>query len=475
MKVCVIGAGPAGLTAAYQLAKQGVEVEVYEASGDVGGMSRSFELWNQTVDLGPHRFFSSDSRVNKLWLEIVGDDYAMVDRLTRIFYNRRFFHYPLQPFDALWNLGFGRAAMCVASYFRERVSPTCQDDHTFESWVVGRFGRRLFNTFFKSYSEKLWGISCQELDADFAAQRIKKLSLGEVMKNALGVGGRKHRTLIDQFAYPLGGTGMVYERMADYVDALGDVHLNRPVRRVMHNGNRVVGLELADGKQTDCDHVISTMPLTLLVKGLDDVPTHVTSAAESLTFRNTSLVYLHVASEHLFPDQWLYVHDSDLDVGRITNFRNWVPQLYSMSGNTVVALEYWSNDDEPLWHESDEQMVERAKQEFRSTGLLGDAEILEGAVVRVPKSYPVYACGYQRHLQAVVDYLQGFEGLTPIGRYGAFKYNNQDHSILMGILAAERILTDREHDLWSVNTDYESYQEQATITASGLVTAEAGE
>jgi protoporphyrinogen oxidase len=474
MKVCVIGAGPAGLTAAYQLAKQGEEVAVYEASGHVGGMSRSIELWGQTVDLGPHRFFSSDARVNRLWLEIVGQNYAMVDRLTRIFYNRRFFHYPLQPFDALSNLGLANATACITSYLRERLLPTCTPDHTFESWVVGRFGRRLFETFFKSYSEKLWGISCRELDADFAAQRIKKLSLAEVIKNSLRIGGRRHRTLVDQFAYPLGGTGMVYQRMADYVEALGELHLTRPVRRVLHADRRVVGLELADGTQTACDHVISTMPLTLLVKGLGDVPADVTRAASSLTFRNTVLVYLHLAGNDLFPDQWLYIHDPDLRVGRITNFRNWVPQLYGNSANTVVALEYWSNDDGLIWGEADEQIVERAKREFRSTGLLGSAEILDGTVVRVPKCYPVYARGYQHHLQVVIDHLRKFQGLTPIGRYGAFKYNNQDHSILMGILAAERILAQQEHDLWAVNTDYDAYQEEATITASGLVTAEVG-
>ena len=336
---------------------------------------------------------------------------------------------------------------------------------------MSRFGRRLFNTFFKSYSEKLWGISCRELDADFAAQRIKKLSLAEVIKNALQLGGNKHRTLIDQFAYPLRGTGIVYERMADYIDALGSVQRKRPVRRVLHKDKQVVGLELADGVRTACDHVISTMPLTLLVKELDDVPTEVCQAADSLTFRNTILAYLHIASDDLFPDQWLYVHDSDLRVGRITNFRNWVPQLYGSSRNTVISLEYWANDDDAMWLESDAEIIERAKAEFRSTGLLGEAEILDGHVVRVPKCYPVYACGYQQHLQVVTDFLRQFEGLTPIGRYGAFKYNNQDHSILMGLLAAESLLMQRELDLWSVNTDYDSYQEEATITASGLVAA----
>ena len=472
VKICVIGAGPAGLTAAYQLAKQGAEVEVYEASDQVAGMARSFRLWDQTVDLGPHRFFSSDPRVNQFWLDLAGSDYAMVERLTRIYYRGRFFQYPLEPVNAVRNLGLVHSTACMTGYLREKFRPSSLEDHTFESWVVRRFGRRLFETFFKSYSEKLWGISCQDLDADFAAQRIKKLSLAEVAKNALGIGKQKHATLIDQFAYPLGGTGMVYELMADGVRALGELHLGRPVKRVLCENNRVTGMELADGTQTHCDRVVSTMPLTMLVEGLHGVPARVLRAARSLTYRNTTLVYLHVAGDNLFPDQWLYIHEPGLQVGRITNFRNWVPQLYGNSKNTIVALEYWSNDQDETWREPDERLIEKAKQEIRKTGLLGDAEILDGTVVRVPKSYPVYARGYQRYLQSVIDFVSTIEGLMPIGRYGAFKYNNQDHSILMGLLAADQILTGHERNLWSVNTDYGCYQEQTTIPKSGLAAAD---
>ncbi len=468
MKVAVIGAGPAGLTAAYKLAKAGAEIDVFESSSDVGGMSRSFELWGQIVDLGPHRFFSSDARVNRLWLEIAEQDYRMVDRLTRIYYGKRFFHYPLQPLNALRNLGLFEAVRCTLSNLREKISPT-KDEQTFESWVTRRFGRRLYEIFFKTYSEKLWGIPCCELDADFAAQRIKKLSLSEVAKNALGIGRVKHQTLVDQFAYPIGGTGMIYQRMADYVDALGTVRLNRPVRRVLHTNQQVTGLEFDNGTTRTYDHVISTMPLTLLVKGLDDTPENVQQAAEALMFRNTVLVYLNVDGTDLFDDQWIYVHADAMQVGRITNFRNWITQLHGNSKTSILSLEYWCNNDDSMWSESDEQLIERAKAEIRATGLIGDSPILDGHVVRVPRCYPVYARGYKDRLSVVTDYIREFSGLTPIGRYGAFKYNNQDHSILMGLLATENLLQQRENDLWSVNTDYDSYQEAATITASGLV------
>lgn len=471
MRVAVIGAGPAGITAAYELVKGGAEVEVFEAGEQVGGLARSFELWGQTVDLGPHRFFSNDLRVNKLWLEVVGTDYAMVDRLTRIYYKKRFFNYPLKPANALWNMGILNAVACVASYVKEKVWPSFRADQneTFESWVVGRFGRKLFNMFFKSYSEKLWGIGCDELDADFAAQRIKKFSLGEAIKSALGIGKGNHKTLVDQFAFPLEGTGIVYQRMADYVREQGcQVHLRTPVRRVLHENKKVHGVELVDGTQKSFDAVISTMPLTLLVKGLGDLPAEVQLGVESLKFRNTVLVYLNVKAKDLFKDQWLYVHSPDLGTGRVTNFRNWVPELYGDSPDTILALEYWCYDEDSLWNEKDENVIERAKKEIRSTGLVGTAAIDKGHVVKIRRCYPVYGTGYKKNLDPVVDYLKTFEGLIPIGRYGAFKYNNQDHSILMGLLAAENLLQQKQHDLWAVNTDYSTYQESAVITKTGL-------
>jgi protoporphyrinogen oxidase len=477
MRVAVIGAGPAGITAAYELAKAGIEVEVFEASDTVGGLARSFRLWDQTVDLGPHRFFSSDARVNRLWLEVVGRDYQMVDRLTRIYYRGKFFNYPLSAGNALQNLGPVEAANCLASYARQQLATKLKgranmDEASFEDWVVSRFGRRLFEIFFKTYSEKLWGITCQELDADFAAQRIKKLSLGEAVKNALGLGGAKHRTLVDRFAYPNGGTGMVYERMADYVRGLGgEVHLNRPVRRVVVEGGRARGLVTAGGDVHKFDQIISTMPLTLMVKSLDDVPFDVVRATEALSFRNTILVYLRVAGQELFPDQWLYVHSPELLTGRVTNFRNWVPELCQGSDDTILSLEYWCNDGEPLWGQQDEDLIRRGTAEMTTTGLLNGARVTDGQVVRVKRCYPVYARGYKRHVAKITSYLDTIGGVTAIGRYGAFKYNNQDHSILMGLLAAENILADKEHNLWSVNTDYESYQESAVITDAGLVTS----
>ena len=457
------------MTAAYQLTKAGIEVDVYEAAPSVGGLSRTIPLWNQSVDLGPHRFFSTDKRVNELWLEVIGDNYCMIDRLTRIYYNQKFFHYPLNLENTLYNLGPVEAIKCVYSYLHEKLNPIKQDG-SFEDWVVHQFGRHLFDIFFKSYSEKLWGISCKDLDADFASQRIKKLSLIEAIKNALFQGkGNTHKTLVDRFAYPNQGTGYLYDKMALYVTEQGNnLFLESPVKRVLPDEKGATLLLMKDEAKY-YDHVVSTMPLTLLVQGLPDTPHDILEHAQSLRFRNTILVYLHTDSNNLFPDNWIYVHDPSLHLGRITNFRNWSPHLYGKEENTILALEYWSYDHEEMWHMQDSELIGLASEEIQKTGLLGDAKILEGHVHKIKKCYPVYDKNYRTHLKPIENHLNTLENLTVIGRYGAFKYNNQDHSILMGILAAEKIAFKTNHSLWEINTDYETYQEEALISETGLV------
>ena len=470
MKIGIIGAGPAGITAAYQLAKENIAVDVYEASDAVGGMAKTISLWNQKVDLGPHRFFSSDPRVNQVWLEMVGSDYDMVNRLTRIYYKNKFFYYPLKPFNALSKLGVVEAANCVFSFAKENLRAKKSDgDESFESWVVEKFGRRLFEIFFKTYSEKLWGIKCDELDADFATQRIKKLSLLEAIKNAL-TGGKDncHKTLVDTFAYPHAGSGIVYERMADFVKSAGGrVFCQTPVERVCVENQKVVGLELPNGEFRRYDQIISTMPLTRLVTQLPTAPPEIIESAKSLKFRNTILVFLKVNAVDLFPDNWLYIHADDLLTGRITNFRNWSPQLFGDEKSTILAMEYWCYDNDEIWNRDNGALVALASREIRKTGLIADAEIADGYVHRVKNCYPVYNRGYKEKLKPVENYLSTVENLRVIGRYGAFKYNNQDHSILMGILAASNISRGTNYNLWEINTDYE-YQESAALSQTGL-------
>ena len=463
MKVVIIGAGPAGLSCAYHLAKNGYDVEVYEASNFIGGMSRSIDLWNQRVDLGPHRFFSKQKEVNDFFIELIKDDYTLVKRQTRIYYNNRYFAYPLKLGNVLKNLPLRAVIEILWCYFLQRLNPI-KEPKNFEEWVTNRFGKKLFEVFFKHYTEKLWGIQCSRIDADWAAQRIKDFSLFEAMKTALvGNRGNKHKTLVDEFAYPNNGTGTIYERAVDYIQANGGkVFLNKPVKRVLLDETNTIakGVEFADGTMCYADSVVSTMPLTLLVKGMQGVPDAVSNAVGKLYFRNTILVYLEIDKEILFPDNWLYIHSPDVKHGRITNFRNWNPSLTRGQKSTILCMEFWCFENDEIWKGDENNISKTAQEEIYNIHIIPpSAKILNTKVIKIPRCYPVYETGYQSNLNVIVSYLKTIKSLYPIGRYGAFKYNNQDHSILMGMLAANNIMGKTEVDLWQINTDTE-YQEK---------------
>lgn len=469
-QIAVIGAGPAGLSAALQLQLSGKDVTIYEAAEQVGGMAKSFELWGQIVDLGPHRFFSSDPRVNKFWLESVDYEYVMVNRLTRIYYKNRFFSYPIQAMNALLGLGIFEAVRCVLSYLKVKIFPN-REESKFDSWVTNRFGKRLFEIFFKSYTEKLWGISCSVLDADFAAQRIKKLSLYEAIKGALfGNRNNKHRTLVDEFAYPNLGAGYVYTKMAQkFIAAGGSLRLNTKVMDI-NLVDDIVKITSSDAEQNNYDHLISTMPITQLVEKIG-ASSEILELTKELKFRNTILVYLEVDGKNPFPDQWIYVHAQNLLTGRITNFSNWTETINRNQKHHIICLEYWCYDSDEIWIQEDSKLISLATRELYETKLIEKDTILRGFVRRVPKCYPVYSSGYRAVLEPIQEYLNTITTVTPIGRYGSFKYNNQDHSILMGMLAANNLLGYEQTDLWAINTDYE-YQEASRITTSGLVANE---
>ena len=337
--------------------------------------------------------------------------------------------------------------------------------NNFEDWVTNAFGKRLFNIFFKSYSEKLWGISCKEIDSDFAAQRIKKLSLLEAIKSTILKNKKTiHKTLVDEFRYPHLGTGYLYEKIASRIKNLGaTIHLNTRITKININLdlNKKITLEFNNKTSGTFDHVISSMPINLLVKGMG-APDNIQNYSNVLKFRNTILVYLKIDSEKSFPDQWIYVHSTNLKTGRITNFKNWVPNINKGNKETILCLEYWCYEKDSIWGWGDEKLVSLATDEIYKTKLISENSVINGKVVRVPKCYPVYSIGYKENLIPIQQYLSKFKNLTVIGRYGSFKYNNQDHSILMGLLAAENISENKNHDLWQINTDYE-YQELKEI------------
>jgi protoporphyrinogen oxidase len=464
-KVIVIGAGPAGITAALKLAEGGAEVVLLEAGNEVGGLARSFDLWGQRVDCGPHRFFSSDKIVNDFFHELIGKEYTIVNRLTRIYYRNRFFYYPLQAFNALGNLPLWTVFQILISYVLQRIKPIT-NPKTFEEWVVNKFGRKLYTIFFKNYSEKLWGIPCSKIDAEWAAQRIKKLSLWEAVKSAIvGNKGNKHKTLVDQFAYPNNGTGSLYERAKEqFLKAGGSLQFGHPVKNILQDpSGKAIGVELQDGTRYLADELISTMPLTIMVKGLEHSPANVLNACNQLYYRNTLLVYVEVDAMDLFPDNWIYVHSPEVLHGRITNFRNWSPSLTNNKKSTILCLEYWCFEKDAIWKASATEMGELAVKELRILKLLKEEHsVLNTHLLHIPKCYPVYETGFQANVDTIKNYLDTIPNLLVIGRYGAFKYNNQDHSILMGLLAARQLLTGQPQHLWAINTD-DDYQEQGAV------------
>ncbi len=463
--IYVLGGGPAGLAAAYSLTKQGHSVVVVEQDSTVGGFAKSIEYQGFILDYGPHRFFTKLAPVLAFWDEVLGKEQVTVNRLTRIYYGNKYFSYPLKAFEALFSLGFIESARIVLSYIQAQLFPN-RSPQNFAEWVSGRFGKRLFEIFFEGYTQKLWGIPCTDISADWAAQRIKGLSLLKAVRNALLGNDGKVKSLIDQFQFPRLGSGQLYEMTADYLQSHGQsVLLNTQVVRIHHENAQATQVTLKNlqtglEETVDCGGVISSIPLTHLVQQLTpDAPRPVVESAKSLKFRNTVLVYLIVESGKLFPDNWLYINEPSVKLGRVTNFANWSPDMLPNQHQTPLCCEYWCDFDED-WQKSEDEFLKQAERDLRKIKLLDDEKVSGGFILRLPRTYPIYAGEYKEALASIQGYVQEFNNLQVVGRYGAFKYNNQDHSLLMGIMAAENVTTPGKHDLWSVNSDSE-YQEEA--------------
>jgi protoporphyrinogen oxidase len=474
--VVVIGAGPAGLTAAYELMKRGTPAIVLEQADKVGGISRT-EVYNgYRFDIGGHRFFTKVGEVKQIWHEILGDEFIQVPRLSRIYYQGKFYNYPLSLLNTFTNLGLVQSALILLSYLKARLQVKLNPGHeaeTFEEWVTERFGARLYRMFFKTYTEKVWGIPCSKIRADWAAQRIQGMSLKGAVFNAL-FGSQNAKSLIKSFDYPLLGPGMMWERCQDILEAEGSpVYLHTTVTRIERVGTRIkrITVQQSDpqGETPDrtlhlsANQFISTMPVTALLRCLDPLPPQeVLDAANGLKYRDFLIVSLIIDREHLFPDNWIYVHSPEFKVGRIQNFKNWSPAMVPDPSKTCLGMEYFCSVGEPLWEMSDVELIRLATQEAIALGLgVKPGDVEDGVVIRQRKAYPVYDAEYRQHLQVIQDYLSTFDNLQTVGRNGMHRYNNQDHSMLTAMLAV-RNLDGEDHDLWTVNTE-RSYHEEFTL------------
>jgi protoporphyrinogen oxidase len=462
----IIGAGPAGLTAAYELMKHDVPTTVIEKDPTyVGGLARTVEHKGYRFDIGGHRFFSKNQEVEDLWTEILGPEMLTRDRLSRIYYRGRYFAYPLKAANALWNLGPLETVRCMASYAKARLTPV-KDPRSFEDWTRNQFGFRLYKIFFKTYTEKVWGISTKELSADWAAQRIKSLDMWLVVKSALlphrtpANRGDLVTTLIDSFRYPRLGPGQMWERVAEMRRAKGrPVLMGRTVDRIKHAQGRVTSVatksasgELEEHKGSD---FISSMPIRELVSRLDPpAPDNVRRAAERLAYRDFISVAVMIDRADVFPDNWIYIHDPSVKVGRIQNFKNWSPDMVPDQSKTCLGLEYFCFEGDGMWTSTDEELIDRARNELAQLGICAPEQVFDGVVVRQPKAYPVYDDVYQARVDVIRDYIGAhLTNLQLAGRNGMHKYNNQDHSMMTALLSARNIESGGGFDPWKVNAD----------------------
>ena len=472
--VAIIGAGPAGLTAGYLLTKQGKSVAIIERDATyVGGISRTVEHEGYRFDIGGHRFFSKSQQVVDLWNEILPDDFIQRPRMSRIYYEGKFYSYPLRAFEALSNLGILRSTACMVSYLRYKLFPI-QNVKSFEDWTTNQFGHKLYSIFFKTYTEKVWGMPCDEMSADWAAQRIKGLSLWSAvvdgLKRSLGLNkvpndGQAAKTLLETFRYPRLGPGMMWDAARDKILASGkgQVIMGHGLEQLASDGEGGWRMSATNGDgdkiMVRAKHAISSAPMRELAARLHPLP-DTTWNASKLRYRDFLTVALKIKSEDLFPDNWIYIHDEKVQVGRVQNFRSWSPEMVPDENVACVGLEYFCFENDGLWSSSDDDLIALATREMQILGLCDPRDVIGGAVVRQEKAYPVYDEDYAANVEAMRCELEDkHPSLHLVGRNGMHRYNNQDHAMMTAMLTVENILAGKRiYDTWCVNEDAEYHE-----------------
>jgi len=464
-KILILGSGPAGMGCAYALGKGECSPFVIEKDSEPGGLCRTLNFGGYLFDIGGHRFLSSSKEINQLWLGIMGDDILQVKRLSRIFYKKRFFNYPLSFYNTLWNLGLAESTLCVASYLKNKLFKSASED-TFENWIINRFGKRLYDIFFKVYTEKVWATACRDISADWARHRIQGLSLKvAVQKALLGMRQNTPKTLCEEFLYPRTGPGEFYQRFYNEISKMGtQFNFNKEVRSIKHNNKNVLLVETQNNHTNEkrkllVDYLFSSISLPAFMELLDPAPPKtIKKYSRNLHFRSLLVVNIILDKEHVFPDQWLYVHSPEVRLGRIQNYKNWSSAMTADTKKTSLGLEYFCTEGDSLWNMNDVDLINYAAGEIEKIGIASRRHLINGFVVRRPNVYPIYSLDYQKNVNIIRNYLKRFRNLQMIGRGGLFRYSNSDHALLTGMYAARNFLGKGSHDVWNMNAE-EAYIE----------------